>query len=280
MLHKREGLLASCFQPLPRRQISQLTEGLEVFFPATFAYGRANILTGSGFDSVQIDGNGGVDAAKIYDSSGDDRVVLEAGRHSIVTPTTQATLTGFTRVEAYATQGEDSVEIKGNAESEKITAKPTHSWLEREERLSYARGFETVVINGGGGADTAKLYDSPADDQFELAPGRSNLEGFGFRYEVVAVPLVHAFSLSGSDLARIVDSDSADGLFASAKGTWIKGDDYTAIAQGFERVETSSQDSRDRLRIEEALLSVAGEQDGTWLIEHGECQVFVQGYQR
>ena len=108
--------------------------------------GSQHFAFARGFERTTIDGNGGVDAAKLYDSPDDDRVELSVDRHSIATPTARTSLEGFTRVEVYASQGHDIVVFAGDDSAQRFTAKPTHAWMETGQHVGYARGFDVVSL--------------------------------------------------------------------------------------------------------------------------------------
>ena len=185
--------------------------------------GKQHFAFARGFEQTSIDGNGGSDHAKLYDSPNDDRVELRVGSQTLNTNTTSSTLNGFTRVEVYATAGHDVVRFVGDTAAQQFTAKPTHAWMESHQQLSYARGFDVVTLNGGGGKDRSELYDSALDDQFVLRASGATVTGADFRYEVASIPHIHAFSkFGGNDSVRFVASAEADTLHANASGLWMR----------------------------------------------------------
>lgn len=248
--------------------------GVSLDSPRYFLYVRD-------FASLTVDGSGGDDRATLFDSDGDDKVVLGIGRHSMRTPEATTALLGFSHVEAYASNGNDSVRIEGGKRDEQFTTKPTHSWMEFVGGLNYARGFEHVVLFGGGGKDTALVYDSAGDDKFQMMSGFSQARGVGLQIDIHAVSRVHAISTSGNDVVQFVDSDQIDRLYAQGVGVWMKGNDYTVVAESFAHVLAASDDARDRLIVDPELsviLLLASEDE--WHIEDDDLDLVARGFRR
>lgn len=249
-------------------------QGVSLAGPRYFLYVRD-------FASLSIDGSGGDDLAILYGSDGDDKVVLGVGRHSIRSPQATTSLLGFSRVEAYASGGNDAVRIEGSKRDEQFTAKPTHSWMEFAGGLNYARGFEHVMLFSGGGKDSALVYDSSGDDQFRMASDLTQAIGAGFQIDVHAMSRVHAVSTGGADIVRFMGSEQIDRLYAQRVGVWMKGYDYTVVAESFAHVLASSDDVRDRLIIDPALTVVpllANEDQ--WHIEDDDLDIVARGFRR
>lgn len=231
-----------------------------------------------GFELVSIDGNGGNDAAKLYDSVGDDEVRLAHGNHSIRLPHKQTQLVGFSRVEVFASLGIDSAEFVGSTSHEAFTAKPTHAWMEEGEILNYARGFDSVTIHGGGGGDSARLHDSIGDDLFQLSPRNAQAYGEGFQYVVNMVSRVHAVSKHGTDSVEFVDSKFADDFFASTSLALMSGPGFHHLAESFEHVATSSTSARDKLALAPAIAALAVETDGDWVLSSDDVEIMARGF--
>ncbi|MFK7738274.1 MAG: S8 family serine peptidase [Pirellulaceae bacterium] len=99
------------------------------------------------------------------------------------------------------------------------------------------QGVEQVAYAGGGGSDRVYLYDSDTDDTLRAYPGRAELTGVGYRFEVEDISriFIHATG-SGQDYAYLYDSSGDDHLSARPQFTSMSGDGFFNYVRGFERV--------------------------------------------
>ncbi len=58
-------------------------------------------------------------------------------------------------VNAYARSGNDVAQLIGSARSETVVVRPDYSYIRTSTYLNYSSGFDTVLITGGGGNDSA-----------------------------------------------------------------------------------------------------------------------------
>jgi hypothetical protein len=99
------------------------------------------------------------------------------------------------------------------------------------------QGVEHVAYAGGGGTDRVYLYDSDTDDTLRAYPGRAELTGVGYQFEVEDISriFIHATG-GGQDFAYLYDSSGDDHLSARPQFTSLSGDGFFNYVRGFERV--------------------------------------------
>ena len=102
--------------------------------------------------------------------------------------------------------GDDAVTVTGTEGDETVTLR-TDQIDVSENGASWTGTFanvSSVEAVGGGGTDTARLFDSEGDDFYESAPGLSTLEGDGFVLAARDFMASHAYSTAGgTDTAEI-----------------------------------------------------------------------------
>ena len=103
-----------------------------------------------------------------------------------------------------------------------------------------------------GGADVARLYDSPGDDTFISRATSAKLFGDGFYNRAVSFPRVYAYATGGGvDRAKLYDSAGDDCLEASGNRARLSGDDLLACVYDFSWVRAiSSQGGDDTKHVE------------------------------
>ncbi|MEE8450706.1 MAG: Ig-like domain-containing protein, partial [Thermoguttaceae bacterium] len=209
-----------------------------------------NSLSGDGFQNEVwfFEGShayataGGIDEAKFYDSIGDDTYIS--------TPTYAALFNAdyrddemangfynrvkfFEGVHAFATGGGvDTARFYDSTDNDEFVATPTYAALfNMDYEEQYTSGFynrakffeATHAFGTAGGVDTARLYDSPADDLFYADPTHGALfnptyqEEYtnGFYNRAKYFEAVHAFATAGGhDTAELHDSSADDTFYA------------------------------------------------------------------
>jgi hypothetical protein len=109
--------------------------------------------------------------------------------------------------------GADKVTITGGTDDEIARLFPDHGSFGENGYLVTANDVTTIIAHGGGGADSAFLYDSPGDDQFVSRRDFGRLSGVGF--DLVAHDFMYNYGYAttadgGTDVARMEDAPEAD----------------------------------------------------------------------
>ncbi len=116
------------------------------------------------FKSVRVEGNGGVDTALMYDSSGSDTFTATDTEFRFKrTGVFENVAVGYDRVYAFSKfGGVDTATLNGSNGNDRLTSLANYSVLVTPTTTQQATGFNSVIVNAGGGNDVASLYDSSA----------------------------------------------------------------------------------------------------------------------
>ena len=223
-------------------------------------YGPEFYLRAIGFERVNAHASddGFADAARLYDSDGDD--TFYAGPTSPEGTTMAGTtaagwsyanaVSGFRYVTGYSENGGADVAhlYDSDASRDYYVAKQEYVTLYGSTFSSTVLGFDDVrgYASDDGFNDTAFLNDSDGDDTFDAGPrspegtrlSGTTLGGRTYSFAVEGFRAVSAFATAGgSDRAEMYDSDTSRDVFVGAPGdSTIKGPDFTCRAVGFHEV--------------------------------------------
>lgn len=205
-------------------------------------------LTGSGytvqanhFEQVTLDSPHGA-LVRLYDSAGDDHLVSDSTSVTLSGVGFQLVARGFQTREAYASDGNDSAELRGTAGDDVLVSAAGRVELQSLTARTAALGFDlTRATAGSGGNDVALMYDTVGDDQFRLAEGQAEMtSGSG---QVVAIGFDRSYALStrgGQDQVTIEDTAGDDRFTLQAEIAYATLGGAYVHARGFERVLAQS----------------------------------------
>jgi len=243
-------------------------------FVATYRYA---VMRGEGFynlvrnfpEVVGVADWGGKDMAELFDSVGNDTFTTE-----IVDELFEGRFYGegfnnrvqyFETVKAFSQEGgDDEMLLYDSAGNDTFVTAVNYAAMESTDRdddgrplFSYqARGFAKAVAEAiNGGNDTAKLFDSDADDLF-VADSESGRIYLGIteepvdtvepHAEAIGFEGVHAYAIvGGNDHAILKDSPGDDTFYGSAEESSRYGDGFYNRAKGFQSVVARSDEGHD-----------------------------------
>lgn len=188
--------------------------------------GKKYKITVSRFDEVTVEKkNGGNDIAKLTDSVGDDTFTGKPTEASLKGTGYLLTVKAFDEVFGYATNGgTDTAELFGSAGSDIFTGRDSKSTMTGSGFSLTAEKFEKVIAHGGGGNDTANLYDYIYNEYLQAKKAKTILSGHfkdgpAFSYEVDDFDTVNAYQTQGND--RYTREETLDYVF-NLFGTWSR----------------------------------------------------------
>jgi hypothetical protein len=126
-----------------------------------------------GFKKVTANSGGGVDSAKMYDSSGNDTFTSSTTTARFFGATFDYQANGYTRIYAYQTRGIDTATLTGTAGNDTVVGSLANTSITAElgsvRVLQQVFNFSSVIVNVGAGNDSARLDDSTGNDTFNAS---------------------------------------------------------------------------------------------------------------
>lgn len=154
--------------------------------------------------------------------------------------------------------GDDSATLIGGAGAEVARFFPDHGTFGENGFLVTVNGTTAITAHGGGGDDSAFMYDSPGDDDFVSRKGYGKLSGDGFSLETFDFMVTYGYATTrdgGNDVAYMEDTSGADKFkfdWPDSKqffGKMYGGGDYFNRAKNFERIVATMTDGKDTVRL-------------------------------
>lgn len=222
--------------------------------------------------SIAIQAGPGHDVLIVTDSTGDDqveawpdRIVFHRGVASspgvnFPGSVTAVTSTGFEEIHIYGTQGghdtawlSDTLWQNGADTAARMKFEPALGHVKWITPQSYLRikFFELVDVFANGNNDRATFFDGPGDELFEGQWGLSRRTGLGYDVRAHGFPTVVAYSQTGTDRARLLDSVLKDELQFKPHKTELfdqstGGNVYRVTVRGFPLIEAEATSPLDR----------------------------------
>lgn len=205
-----------------------------------------------GFQDVAIDaGTSGTDTATLFDSAGNNTLIMER-RYSLLEGSGyRAYVSGFDQVDANASNGLDSVRFVDSTGNDQFQAGPGVGTMSGTGYQNTARGFAILsALSRSGGADTVRLTASNGDDTLERFSDRTRLAGPGFEITVSGFATISVdANQRGRDTAKLFDSPGNDTLIMEPAYSSLRGSGYYIYATGFEEVDAYSTGGNDTARL-------------------------------
>jgi len=237
---------------------------------------------------------GGMDIARLSDSSGDD--LLEASPHEVLLWLRATAEFGsimamnFEATHTYATAGGiDTAMLYGSPGDDTFYATPDGAALFGDDFYNRAVSFGTVRAYGRGSSDAsdvADLYDSSGEDLFVARPGFGSMSSPEFLIEAHDFDTVRGHADPGGleeDQAELHGSAGDDDDFwgSPGSGVLVAGDSHNS-AEDFEVLEVfGSADDIDEARLTDSPgddTFVATPEFGTLVDETGRYRVRVEQF--
>ncbi|MFN0196608.1 MAG: Calx-beta domain-containing protein, partial [Planctomycetaceae bacterium] len=180
-------------------------------------------------DSLTVDGTAALDQ---FDFAVNGQVT--------VTVNGTATNYGLARYRRYLLNGlagNDTIQIHGTSADESVRIDPGHLVWNGVNLLVDATSFTTVDVFGGGGTDTANLYDTVGDDLFTSVVSKGTLTGSGLTHQVHQFANINVYAYAGgNDLAELFDTPGVDRFIGRDTRSNMTGVGYNHSVTRFERV--------------------------------------------
>jgi hypothetical protein len=154
--------------------------------------------------------------------------------------------------------GNDTTALTGGPDAEVARFYPDHGTFEGSAFLVSVNDVAAITAHGGGGMDSAFMYDSPGDDEFLTRKDYGKLSGDGFVLETFDFTLNYGYATTkdgGNDVARMEDTPGSDKF----KFDWPKpgqffgkmygGGLYYNRAKFFEQVVAVMTEGKNQVRL-------------------------------
>jgi iduronate 2-sulfatase len=147
-------------------------------------------------------------------------------------------------------EGKDSAILAGNDLADVVDLLPGQGTMTSGKYSVEIQQTETISVDAAGGANEARLHDSPGDDTLSAKPDSANLSGEGFENSVASVSQVRAYGKAGGhDVAFLHDDpDGPDRFLSGPNSGKLLGADFGIRTYAFSRVyvyATSGDDMAD-----------------------------------
>ena len=152
--------------------------------------------------------------------------------------------------------GDDAATLTGSSGSEVARFFPNHGSFGENGFLVTVNEVTAITAYGGGGYDSAFMYDSPSDDEFVTRKGYGKLAGEGFAIETFDFMVNYGYATNdGNDIAYMEDTDGKDkfkfdwpnpGQFF---GKMYGGGIYYNRAKFFEQIFATMSNQNDTARL-------------------------------
>ena len=182
-----------------------------------------------------------------------------------------------------------NISVYGTATDDVFLFSPTSSYSITINEVTYdfdetelgAANLTTITAHGGGGYDSAFMYDSPGDDEFLCRKGYAKLSGDGFLLETFEFMTNYGYATTadgGNDVAYMEDAPENDKF----KFDWPKsgqffgkmygGGIYYNRAKNFEQIVANMTDGKNRVRLFDS------EEDDTFYGQKNEGRLVGNGF--
>ena len=248
------------------------------FFPDHGTFGENGFLvTVNDVTAITAHGGGGLDAAFMYDSAGDDEFVCRKGYGKLSGDGFVLETFDFMTNYGYATTrdgGNDVAYMEDAPENDKFK----FDWPKADQFFgkmygggiyyNRAKNFEQIVATMTEGKNTVRLFDSEGDDSFYGQKDQSRLIGTGFDVAVAGYDTLAVYASAGMDIANLEDSQDDDTTRArSHKITLWGGDDadptYEIMARKFDEYKFEGKHGGyDRAKLHDTVLNDHAQAEG------------------
>ncbi len=200
---------------------SALDETMTALAFYTFVNTISTVQYFDSFKTLTVAGNGGLDIAVMYDTSGvDSFTASDTSFRYTRSGVFNNIANGYDRVYAFNYFGGfDTATLNGSSGNDRLTSIANYSVLVTPTTLQQAIGFRTVIVNAGTGTDTATLQDSTGSDTLNAFAGTAELVySNGRTARAIGFDTVNANGTLGGTNRRNLNSPTYQLKF---KGTWV-----------------------------------------------------------
>ncbi|MCL2347889.1 MAG: S8 family serine peptidase [Planctomycetaceae bacterium] len=195
-------------------------------------------------ESVTVNGSGGNNGFRYYDTAGDDQITVRPGEITVASEKFFAKVNGFSDFYAYSNRGgHDTASLYDSPDVDilNVSAACTQFWSGGTTSRFYS--FASIIAYSGGGPDIATFTDTGLGDLFNgsyesikrITPSTGQtVEARNF----AQVDLTSVYG--GQNSVQLEDSRGDDTLYVLGNDVTLVGERYGISVRGFDRVHASS----------------------------------------
>ena len=204
------------------------------------------------FEVITVDlKDGERDLTKIFDSHGDDDLVVRPNEYTIENGLSRATVVNFDRAYAYAEAGgDDTLTVHGGEDRDTLKAWPEQIKMDGSGSYLLAAGFTSVTAHGDA-EDRAYLYGSVNDDLLRLANGFASISGQRFDNAINGFGKIVAENAAGSNRVAFEAAEAGSTVRVDGDGATIFGDGFSYDATGYDAVDAYYASTDDEQKFED-----------------------------
>ncbi|NUQ66222.1 MAG: Ig-like domain-containing protein, partial [Pirellulales bacterium] len=224
--------------------------GLTFYFRLS---GTATVVDVRIANLVQHDGA----AVVVYGTAGDDAFAFDASA-AVRQVTINGAVYGFNGALATAfsfdgAAGDDTVRLRGSQGNNTYTAWPGSAEM-TGDGVSLTVRADRIYVRGGGGVDTATIWDSLGDDLFEFFPVWARVTGTGFFHHLQGFTTMIGkaeLGVDGTDEVRFRGSPQNDWLKSTTITTRMLTLGAWRHANGFDTISAYGRGGVDKAVLED-----------------------------
>ncbi len=190
----------------------------------TFVNTASTVHYFDSFKTLTVAGNGGLDIAVMYDTTGVDTFTAsDTSFRYTRSGVFNNVANGYDKVYAFNYFGGfDTATLNGSSSNDRLTSLVNYSVLVTPTTLQQATGFRTVIVNAGTGTDTATLQDSTSSDTLNAFAGTAELVyANGRTARAIGFDTVNANGTLGGTNRKNVSTVSPLTYQLRFRGTWV-----------------------------------------------------------
>ena len=194
-------------------------------------------VSGVDLEIVILDGQGGIDAVTMHDSTLDDKFFVRPASGVLFAAdiSYQSNAFGF-QITAIASTGSDLARFFDSTGDDTVTARPGDASLAGVGFLHRAQNFDILLARSLSGTDVADVFGSNDDDFFTGRNGFSVLTTNDVNYQFDSFETVNVDGQGGNDLARLLGGPGNDILTADPGSIQFLTGSSEINATSFERL--------------------------------------------
>ena len=134
--------------------------------------------------------------------------------------------------------GDDELQVIGTSLDDRVLVEAEGAEIRSSQYRVVVESFETIRLLGNSGDDSARILDSPGDDDlFMHSTFSAYVAAAGPVMKISGFESVEALASGGNDHVRFYDSAASERFNGRDGFSFMVGDTFSNLARGFERVD-------------------------------------------